>query len=149
MRVLERVADAWRSTPTKWYPLPWFVGACLLVFLQYRRNSKAAKEVEVGEDGEHVVKLRGPWQVSCLLYSVGIEDIVLCAGHAPPYASSEVFRSKTKYVYTSKEARTQQLSFLHLYALHRTSCQCRHLPSCESMSARDQSSTSGYGYCNA
>ncbi|KZV60202.1 phosphatidylserine decarboxylase [Peniophora sp. CONT] len=66
MRVLERVADAWRSTPTKWYPLPWFVGACLLVFLQYRRNVKANKEVEVGEDGEHVVKLRGPWQVHIL-----------------------------------------------------------------------------------
>ena len=69
MRVLERVADAWRSTPTKWYPLPWFVGACLLVFLQYRRNSKANKEVDVGEDGEHVVKLRGPWQVSWILCS--------------------------------------------------------------------------------
>ena len=52
MRVLERVVDAWRSTPTKWYPHPWFVGACLLVFLQYRRNSKANKEVDVREDGE-------------------------------------------------------------------------------------------------
>ncbi|KAA1478731.1 hypothetical protein DENSPDRAFT_886106 [Dentipellis sp. KUC8613] len=39
--------------PTKWYPLPWFIGALLLVVLQYRRT--AAREVIVDEDGPTVV----------------------------------------------------------------------------------------------
>ncbi|KAI0319908.1 phosphatidylserine decarboxylase-domain-containing protein [Amylostereum chailletii] len=61
MAAAERAFDAWRHTPTKWYPLPWFVGALLLVLLQYKRT--LAKEVYVDEDGEEVIRLKGPWQV--------------------------------------------------------------------------------------
>ncbi|TFY66645.1 hypothetical protein EVG20_g4433 [Dentipellis fragilis] len=60
----EKLSNAWRNTPTKWYPLPWFIGALLLVVLQYRRT--AAREVIVDEDGHEVVRLKGPWQVHIL-----------------------------------------------------------------------------------
>jgi hypothetical protein len=46
----------------KWNPLPWFVGALLLVLIQYRRH-RLEKEVHVDEDGHEVIKLKGPWQV--------------------------------------------------------------------------------------
>jgi phosphatidylserine decarboxylase len=46
----------------KWNPLPWFVGALLLVVIQYRRHH-LEKEVQVDEDGHEVIKLKGPWQV--------------------------------------------------------------------------------------
>lgn len=49
----------------KWNPLPWFVGALLLVVIQYRRH-QAEKEVHVDEDGHEVIKLKGPWQVHIL-----------------------------------------------------------------------------------
>ena len=58
----ERLSTAWRHSPMKWNPLPWFVGALLLVVIQYRRYH-AEKEVHVDEDGDEVIKLRGPWQV--------------------------------------------------------------------------------------
>ena len=58
----ERLSTAWRHSPMKWNPLPWFVGALLLVVIQYRRYH-AEKEVHVDEDGHEVIKLRGPWQV--------------------------------------------------------------------------------------
>ncbi|KAI0033647.1 phosphatidylserine decarboxylase-domain-containing protein [Vararia minispora EC-137] len=64
MRFAARLVDAWRHTPTKWYPLPWFVGALLLVVVQYRRSAR--KEVAVDNDGGHVVRLMGPWQVHVL-----------------------------------------------------------------------------------
>ncbi|TFY53210.1 hypothetical protein EVJ58_g9576 [Rhodofomes roseus] len=53
-------------TPTKWYPLPVAVGALLLIVLQYRRTRRSEKEVHVDEDGQGVVKLKGPWQVHVL-----------------------------------------------------------------------------------
>jgi hypothetical protein len=59
-----RIASAWRDTPTKWYPLPVAVGALLLVAIRYK---KSLKEVHVDENGEEVIRLRGPWQV-CLWY---------------------------------------------------------------------------------
>ena len=58
----ERLSSAWRHSPMKWNPLPWFVGALLLVLIQYRRHY-SEKEVHVDEDGHQVVKLKGPWQV--------------------------------------------------------------------------------------
>ncbi|KAI0292968.1 phosphatidylserine decarboxylase-domain-containing protein [Multifurca ochricompacta] len=61
----ERLSSAWRHTPMKWNPLPWFVGALLLVIIQYRRH-RAVKEVHVDEDGQEVIKLKGPWQVHIL-----------------------------------------------------------------------------------
>ncbi|KAI0324349.1 phosphatidylserine decarboxylase [Cubamyces sp. BRFM 1775] len=57
-----RLADAWRNTPTKWYPLPFAAGALLLLLLQYRKRS-TSKEVVVDEHGNEVVRLKGPWHV--------------------------------------------------------------------------------------
>ena len=64
----ERLSTAWRHTPMKWNPLPWFVGALLLVVIQYRRHY-SEKEVHVDEDGHEVIKLKGPWQVGVPFYS--------------------------------------------------------------------------------
>ncbi|KAI0247847.1 phosphatidylserine decarboxylase-domain-containing protein [Lactifluus subvellereus] len=61
----ERLSSAWRHTPMKWNPLPWFVGALLLVLIQYQRH-RSEKEVHVDEDGHEVIKLKGPWQVHIL-----------------------------------------------------------------------------------
>ncbi|KAH9963542.1 phosphatidylserine decarboxylase-domain-containing protein [Russula dissimulans] len=61
----ERLSSAWRHTPMKWNPLPWFVGALLLVLIQYRRH-RSEQEVHVDEDGHEVIKLKGPWQVHIL-----------------------------------------------------------------------------------
>ncbi|GJE98010.1 phosphatidylserine decarboxylase [Phanerochaete sordida] len=58
----QRLANAWRQTPTKWYPLPIAVGALLLIAIQYRKRL-GEKEVYVDEDGHEVVKLKGPWTV--------------------------------------------------------------------------------------
>ena len=58
----ERLANAWRQTPTKWYPLPIAVGALLLVVIQYRKRL-GEREVYVDEDGHEVVKLKAPWHV--------------------------------------------------------------------------------------
>ncbi|TFY75180.1 hypothetical protein EWM64_g8832, partial [Hericium alpestre] len=60
----EKLHTAWRTTPTKWYPLPWFIGALVLVVLQYRRTN--VKEVHIDEDGNEVIRLKGPWQVHVL-----------------------------------------------------------------------------------
>lgn len=56
----KRLANAWRDTPTIWYPLPAAVGALVLMVLQYRK-SIGQKEVHVDEDGNEIVKLKGPW----------------------------------------------------------------------------------------
>ncbi|EIW86063.1 phosphatidylserine decarboxylase [Coniophora puteana RWD-64-598 SS2] len=59
-----KLVTAWTDTPTKWYPLPIAVGALLLVAIQYRKKAaRAEKEVMVDEDGNEVIKLKGPWQV--------------------------------------------------------------------------------------
>ena len=59
---LERLVNAWRQTPTKWYPLPVAVGALVLMVIQYRRRGE--REVHVDEHGHEVVRLKGPWTVS-------------------------------------------------------------------------------------
>ncbi|OCH94188.1 phosphatidylserine decarboxylase [Obba rivulosa] len=61
----QRLIQAWRETPTTWYPLPVAVGALLLIVLQYRRRS-TEKEVHVDEDGHVVARLKGPWHVHVL-----------------------------------------------------------------------------------
>lgn len=61
IRLTERLVNAWRQTPTKWYPLPVAVGALLLIAIQYRKRIE--KEVHVDENGKEVVKLKGPWTV--------------------------------------------------------------------------------------
>jgi len=58
-----RMINAWKDTPTKWYPLPVAVGAILLVVLKYQ---KSLREVDVDENGEQIIRLRGPWQVHVL-----------------------------------------------------------------------------------
>jgi hypothetical protein len=63
-----RLASAWRvsassaSAHAKWYPIPVALGALVLVFFRYKRRMDS-KEVHVDENGEEVVRLRGPWQV--------------------------------------------------------------------------------------
>jgi len=64
-----KLIHAWTDTPTKWYPLPLAVGAILLVAIQYRKKVKRAQqEVEVNDDGLEVIKLKGPWHVSGVVY---------------------------------------------------------------------------------
>jgi hypothetical protein len=64
----DKLVNAWKGTPTKWYPIPIAVGALLLVAIRYRKKSiRAQKEVQVDKDGREVIKLRGPWQVCVLL----------------------------------------------------------------------------------
>ena len=77
----ERLSTAWRHTPMKWNPLPWFVGALLLVVIQYRRYH-SEKEVHVDEDGHEVIKLKGPWQVGVPLYSPPPTSTPFDLGHA-------------------------------------------------------------------
>jgi phosphatidylserine decarboxylase len=71
----------------KWNPLPWFVGALLLVVIQYRRYH-AEKEVHVDEDGDEVIKLKGPWQVGVPFSSPRVLPIPTSSRHwlapAPP-----------------------------------------------------------------
>ncbi|KAI0697145.1 phosphatidylserine decarboxylase-domain-containing protein [Cytidiella melzeri] len=57
----QRLASAWKETPTKWYPLPVAVGALLLIVIQYRK--RVEKEIHVDENGNEVVRLKGPWTV--------------------------------------------------------------------------------------
>ncbi|KAF7303714.1 Phosphatidylserine decarboxylase proenzyme 1, mitochondrial [Mycena indigotica] len=59
-----KLLNAWSDTPVTWYPIPIAVGALVLVAIQYRK--KARKEVHVDEDGNEVIRLKGPWQVHVL-----------------------------------------------------------------------------------
>ncbi|KAH7335323.1 phosphatidylserine decarboxylase-domain-containing protein [Rhizoctonia solani] len=65
-----RLRDAWRNTPTKWYPLPVGVGAVLLAVIHYRRQHTLA--TGVGDPGivytgaGDAVRISGPWQVHVL-----------------------------------------------------------------------------------
>ena len=64
----ERLANAWKQTPTKWYPLPVAVGALLLIVIQYRRKY-GEREVHVDEEGREILKLKGPWHVCSALHA--------------------------------------------------------------------------------
>ncbi|THH10570.1 hypothetical protein EW145_g1225 [Phellinidium pouzarii] len=66
----QKLTDAWKNTPTKWYPLPVLVGALLLVALNFRkRQNRSSPEgqseepMHVDRDENDVVRLRGPLQV--------------------------------------------------------------------------------------
>ncbi|CAE6454572.1 unnamed protein product [Rhizoctonia solani] len=65
-----RLRDAWRNTPTKWYPLPVGVGAVLLAVIHYRRQHTLG--AGVGDPGivytgaGDAVRISGPWQVHVL-----------------------------------------------------------------------------------
>ncbi|KAF7324823.1 Phosphatidylserine decarboxylase proenzyme 1, mitochondrial [Mycena kentingensis (nom. inval.)] len=59
-----KLLNAWNETPVTWYPIPIAVGALVLVAIQYRKKTR--KEVHVDEDGNEVIRLKGPWQVHVL-----------------------------------------------------------------------------------
>ncbi|KAK7055200.1 phosphatidylserine decarboxylase proenzyme 1, mitochondrial [Favolaschia claudopus] len=59
-----KLLTAWTETPVTWYPIPIAVGALVLVAVQYRRKSR--KEVHVDEDGNEIIRLKGPWQIHVL-----------------------------------------------------------------------------------
>jgi len=55
-----RLRNRWKSTPTKWSPIPVSLGAAVLVVLTlYKQASDKGKEPL--PDGS--VKMQGPWQV--------------------------------------------------------------------------------------
>ncbi|EJD04533.1 phosphatidylserine decarboxylase [Fomitiporia mediterranea MF3/22] len=70
----QKLADAWRNTPTKWYPLPVLVGALLLVALNIRKRQReyaSQSKTEghgmmVDRDGDEVIRLHGPFHVNVL-----------------------------------------------------------------------------------
>jgi hypothetical protein len=85
MHVPGRLAAAWRDTPTKWYPLPFGVGALLLVALQARKEwLKAEKdrehEVHVNDQGREVMRLKGAWQVCDVPVARMYAILRACAG---------------------------------------------------------------------
>ncbi|KAF8603760.1 phosphatidylserine decarboxylase [Ceratobasidium sp. AG-I] len=65
-----RLRDAWKNTPTKWYPLPIGVGAVLLAVIQFRKQNPGL----ITGHGEGIlytgagdaVRISGPWQVHVL-----------------------------------------------------------------------------------
>lgn len=64
----DRLRDAWRNTPTKWYPLPVGVGAVLLAVIHFRRQHTGVV-TGMGDAGlvytgaGDAVRISGPWQV--------------------------------------------------------------------------------------
>ncbi|KAG9127435.1 phosphatidylserine decarboxylase 1 [Ceratobasidium sp. 392] len=67
-----RLRDAWKNTPTKWYPLPVGVGAVLLAVIHYRRQHSGMLQTGMGDPGlvytgaGDAVRVSGPWQVHVL-----------------------------------------------------------------------------------
>ncbi|KAE8241697.1 hypothetical protein A4X13_0g7300 [Tilletia indica] len=65
-----RVVHAWRTTPTVWYPIPFLLGALVIVGVKARRDyldsgntdSNSVVGRVVDENGQ-VVKMSGPWTV--------------------------------------------------------------------------------------
>lgn len=66
------MADSWRRTPIRWYPIPILLGAVVLVGVQARRNYVADIEAAGGrsvggkivDENGQVVTMSGPWTVS-------------------------------------------------------------------------------------
>lgn len=95
-----KLMTAWTETPTKWYPLPLAVGALLLVAMQYRRKSKrVSKEVDLDENGQEVIRLKGPWQVSTRSDLYGFTVSKLYISTKSRYTFSAHFLSATCPVY--------------------------------------------------
>ncbi|KAG9097121.1 phosphatidylserine decarboxylase 1 [Ceratobasidium sp. UAMH 11750] len=67
-----RLRDAWKNTPTKWYPLPVGVGAVLLAVIHYRRQHSGMLQMGISDPGlvytgaGDAVRVTGPWQVHVL-----------------------------------------------------------------------------------
>lgn len=76
-----RLHSAWKSTPTKWYPIPIGLGALYLGAQQAKKKWKGDKgEVGVDEEGEEMaVRLRGPWQVC--VYHFFLSMFCSCFAH--------------------------------------------------------------------
>lgn len=75
-----KLANAWNSTPIKWYPIPVLLGACVLVGVQARRNyvrdrreERGTKAKIVDENGK-VVTMQGPWTVSLIRANLQIHS---------------------------------------------------------------------------
>ncbi|KIJ45039.1 hypothetical protein M422DRAFT_59874 [Sphaerobolus stellatus SS14] len=65
-----RLVHAWRTTPTKWYPLPLSVGIALLAFLQYRKHHREEYSSDSPDSTQvfstpngNVAKLKGPLHI--------------------------------------------------------------------------------------
>ncbi|KAF8527848.1 phosphatidylserine decarboxylase-domain-containing protein [Hysterangium stoloniferum] len=64
-----RLVHTWRTTPTKWYPLPISAGIALLVFIQFRKRhaSKQYPEADSTEvyvsPGGDAIRLNGPLHI--------------------------------------------------------------------------------------
>ncbi|CAE6482110.1 unnamed protein product [Rhizoctonia solani] len=69
-RLRHRLRDAWRNTPTTWYPIPVGVGAVLLAVIHYRRQHTLG--ASIGDSGivytgaGDAIRISGPWQVHVL-----------------------------------------------------------------------------------
>lgn len=76
-----RLAQTWRTTPTKWYPIPVLLGAFVLIGIQARRNYVQDKKAlenggrtrggKIVDENGHVVTMQGPWTVSNSIIDLG------------------------------------------------------------------------------
>jgi phosphatidylserine decarboxylase len=67
--VVARLGTAWRTTPIKWYPIPIFLGALVLVGVQARRNYNKDRNESRGkvvDENGKIVTMQGPWTVSAI-----------------------------------------------------------------------------------
>lgn len=62
----ERVVNAWKETPVKWYPIPALLGAVVLVGIKARRDyvsDRNGSRGKVVDENGQVVTASGPWTV--------------------------------------------------------------------------------------
>nr|CDI53175.1 related to PSD1-phosphatidylserine decarboxylase 1 [Melanopsichium pennsylvanicum 4] len=64
----QKLSDSWTGTQIKWYPIPIFLGAVVLVGVQARRNYVAERDgkgvgTKIVDENGQVVKMQGPWTV--------------------------------------------------------------------------------------
>ncbi|KAK0521132.1 phosphatidylserine decarboxylase 1 [Tilletia horrida] len=68
----ERAKHAWRTTPTVWYPIPFLLGACVVIGIKARRNFLDSRDGgsdsgsivgRVVDENGQVVRMSGPWTV--------------------------------------------------------------------------------------